>query len=114
MKTRGIELLEGGAILLAPGRACPDPLWARLKHAIQRAGLVDAYKADFSTSRAKMLEDKQSAWEAPLAVEERHEAALFRRWAERVMGPQARWPWEAGWTEDEVDAYLTQPDARAA
>lgn len=108
MKTRGIDIVEGW-IVVAYGRGIPDPFWARLKHHVLAAGLVDAYREDYTAKRADVLASM------PRFPSERDvhtacaEERLFRCWAERVAGPQALWPWERGWTEDLVDGFLSSP-----
>jgi hypothetical protein len=111
MKTRGLVVVDGWIVPEHPqyGRGVPDPLWARLKHAIAKAGLRDAYEADYRTEREHALSSLPSYPSEKYVHTATAEERLFRRWAERVCGPQERWPWESGWTEEAVDAFLVAP-----
>jgi hypothetical protein len=121
MKTKGIEVLDGYLLLgftRADGTRTPSPnwvpdaFWGRLKHAITTARLVDEFKADDATTR------EAPAMCGPLTPEQ----ALFQRWHRRLgfvppaghYAGQDLWPWTRGWTEERVDAYLTQAQREAA
>lgn len=121
MKTRGMEVIDG-YVLFGFKRAdgtwtpspnmVPDAFWARLKHAVASAGLVDDFKAE--EAKAKAL----GAFTGALNAEQ----ALFARWTRRLgftlpaghYEGQELWPWTRGWTEDRVDAYLTPAMREAA
>jgi hypothetical protein len=113
MKTQGLSI-SGGCLVITFGRGVPEPFWARLKHLLTKACLMDEFKADYARERAtvKPLEEAgemRSEWTIANA---NREERLFRRWVERVCGPQERWPWESGWTDDAVDSYLLAPAAK--
>lgn len=116
MKTQGVAVVSGFVVpeWSQVGRGVPDPFWARLKHHIARAGLVDAYQADRLAERERMLASVPSYPSEKYVHTAEAEERLFRRWTERVVGPQALWPWERGWTEELVDSFLVAPAARAA
>jgi hypothetical protein len=112
MKTRGIVVESG--YLCAESRTAawglvPAPLWNRLKHAAQRAGLLEAFDRDAEPAREAQRQNDYAA-----------ERRLFEDWHLRLgfIAPaghypgQELWPWTRGWTEELVDSYLTAPSGR--
>jgi hypothetical protein len=113
MKTRGVELCEGG-LVLPFGRGVPDPFWERLRSLLAKAMLLDEHREDYARERAAVREERRrgggDAFTTGQAIEEANrEERLFRRWVERLGIPVERWPWERGWTEEAVDSYLIAP-----
>ena len=112
MKTRGLQIVEGYVMPETPqyGRGVPDQFWNRLKAHITKACLVDAYREDYQRERVGVLASVVACegWSALVEYAEAEER-LFRRWTERVVGPQSLWPWERGWTDEFVDSYLVAP-----
>ena len=103
MKTQGVTLVAGSIVCAYP-ETIPSAFWARLKHAIDRAGLRAEFLADERASRNASAERPWPAAEA-----------LFMRWVTKLGLEAPRWPWERGWSESDVDEYLQAiPKARAA
>jgi hypothetical protein len=96
MKTKGIEIVEGG-LIVPVGRGVPDAFWGRLRLAVDRVCLGDEFQAD----RLASAKGEGFPWD--------REERLFRRWVERLGLASERWPWERGWTEELVDSYLIAP-----
>jgi hypothetical protein len=94
-------------VVYRPEGAVPVPFWNRLKHAISRSMLVEQYQAEYELESHQIREARQRLdW--TISQEHEREELLFGRWVERLFGPQELWPWSRGWTEEMVDAYLTQ------
>lgn len=104
MRTKGLMVVEGylcpESVESAKGYGLvPAQLWNRLKHQITLARRMDEFKAE-------ALEAKGAGFDA--------ERALFVRWCSEVgftpppghYEGTALWPWNRGWTEDRLDAYL--------
>jgi hypothetical protein len=110
VKTQGVGI-EGGYLILRFPYAVPEAFWGRLRHHLAKARLLEEFEADLRRERdavKPLPEADQMRSEWTIANADREER-LFRRWVERVCGPQERWPWERGWTEEGVDAFLRQP-----
>jgi hypothetical protein len=114
MKTRGIEVVCG-YLVIPFGRGVPEAFWGRLKHAMTKAALLDAFRADYLSERecVRLARIATEGWESATQEADREEA-LFRRWVEKAVGPQELWPWSRGWTEELVDSYLQPEAARRA
>lgn len=114
MKTRGVEVVEG-QIVIAFGRGVPDAFWSRLKHEMQKGQRLEEFAAEYRAEReaARAERSATDGWSSATANADREER-LFRRWVEKLGLPVERWPWERGWTEELVDAYLEPVQARAA
>lgn len=114
MKTRGLDIVEG-YLVLVPHLAVPVQFWHRLKHEMTKRGLLEEFAAEYRLERHMVQKRRESCvgWEGrdeDWAREER----LFRRWVERLGFSVPLWPWERGWTEEAVDAYLSGPAQREA
>lgn len=112
MRTRGLEVHSGYLVpsRLPDGRPAmagsfvPDQFWGRLKQHMTRAGVLDAFAAEYRQERDRFV--------AQGDARDRHfeagaEMALFKRWTLRVVGAQRLWPWDRGWATGDVDAYLS-------
>lgn len=113
MKTRGLEVVCGYLVGFEADRAIPRQFWHRLKAELSRRHLLDEFAADYRAEKAAV----HAQWAESVAYSTRaedwaREERLFRRWVERVVGPQAIWPWERGWTEELVDSYLEPVEAK--
>lgn len=108
MKTQGVRLVAGSIVLPFP-QAVPPAFWSRLKHAVDRAALRAEFVAEYELENFQVRKAREAitGWNAGLDSD--REAAMFQRWVERVVGPQALWPWQRGWTEQLVDEYLQAP-----
>ena len=115
MKTQGLQVTEGFLVFPA-WQVVPDQFWHRLKHALTKAGVIEDFRMDYRRENATVaLERKLNGWTSSQRFAEfDRERDLFRRWVERVIGPQTLWPWQRGWTEELVDSYLEAKEARAA
>ena len=113
MKTQGLNVVDG-YLVLVPHLAVPVQFWNRLKHEITKRGLLEELAADYRRERDAVVARREGCvgWEGRDEDWSREER-LFRRWTERGCGPQSLWPWERGWTEEAVDAYLTDAKWRA-
>lgn len=104
MKTQGITIVSGSIVMDFP-QSIPPAFWARLKHAVDRAVLRPAFLSDRAVFGAASA-DSPTPW--------LKQEALFMRWYERLGFPKHIWPWERGWTEEAVDAYLQAAPVRPA
>lgn len=96
MKTQGIEIHDG--YLVHRGvNDIPEPFWSRLKHAASKRQLADRLSADYG------------AWSQEPRGSRRimAEHLFFKAWVSALFGGAGLWPWERGWTDELVDAYLS-------
>jgi hypothetical protein len=106
-----VQVSEGYLLVPFP-LAIPPEFWERLK-ARMTAEQLGEFRGDYDRERALAVAARSTstAW-SPVDAELEREDRFFRRWAERVCGPQALWPWEQGWTAELAASYLLAPAAR--
>jgi hypothetical protein len=112
MKIRGIDV-HCGLLVFLDRQTVPPAFWARLKHEAAKAKLLDALADDYRAERAKVEAERQYGWQT-VHDEFDAEQKFYRRWVERLHGPQDVWPWSRGWTDEMVDAYPVTAAVREA